>query len=431
MRMNNSHFYICFSNKLTFTWGDILRKYLKKILFLVLTIILLGIVLFILKKEHKVTYSLKKDDYNFQIEENFHNKTLYDFFITTNKKSFAFTLNKNYFKQRKIIKNIDVYHKKDLLCIYPILKNDYKEDYHCLYKNKPVSISYLSTLNDDYIQKFLKTRALKLKIPYPKKSSKKSFSKIEVYQDNILPNYKFLIWNYKGIYLLSPEENKNIKLLTKDKYENTLAAILNNFYIYIDTTKKKYSTINYFDIEKEKNYIFKIKDYELSKRIYFNGIYNNELYITDLDTKKEYKFNPKKKKFTQVNELDKYLIVKNNKLTSISKAKFLEKKYYFNESTKNNKITKIFKTKEIVNYQNYYYFKVDNKIYKALKGHEETAILLFELDNIKEWKILEDTLLIINNDTLYFYNDKIGLVPIVKSKELKYNYKNICNFWKK
>ena len=382
-----------------------MRKYLKKILFLVLTIILLGIVLFILKKAHKVTYSLKKDDYNFQIEENFHNKTLYDFFITTNKKSFVFTLNKNYFKQRKIIKNIDVYHKKDLLCIYPIFKNDYKEDYHCLYKNKPVSISYLSTLNDDYIQKFLKTRALKLKISYPKKSSKRSFSKIEVYQDNILPNYKFLIWNYKGIYLLSPEENKNIKLLTKDKYENTLAAILNNFYIYIDTTKKKYSTINYFDIEKEKNYIFKIKDYELSKRIYFNGIYNNELYI--------------------------YIIVKNNKLTSISKAKFLEKKYYFNESTKNNKITKIFKTKEIVNYQNYYYFKVDNKIYKALKGHEETAILLFELDNIKEWKILEDTLLIINNDTLYFYNDKIGLVPIVKSKELKYNYKNICNFWKK
>ena len=141
-----------------------MRKYLKNFLFLVLTIILLGIVFFILKKEHKVSYSLKKDDYNFQIEENFHNKTLYDFFITTNKKNFAFTLNKNYFKQRKIIKNIDVYHKKDLLCIYPIFKNDYKEDYHCLYKNKPVSISYLSTLNDDYIQKFLKTRALKLKI---------------------------------------------------------------------------------------------------------------------------------------------------------------------------------------------------------------------------------------------------------------------------
>ena len=36
--------------------------------------------------------------------------------------------------------------------------------------------------------------------------------------------------------------------------------------------------------------------------------------------------------------------------------------------------------------------------------------------------------MVVSEDTVYFYNDDIGLLPMYVNSELKYNYKNICNF---
>lgn len=409
-----------------------MKKILKMFLALFIILLFLQIISVILKQSHKITYSLKTEKEEFLVTENFHDKTLYDFIITTkNKDKFVISIDKNYYKQKNIVKDLKIYKKNDVVCLYPIYKKTSAKKLFCSYDKKQVSLSYLFSLDNDNLQDFLKETLKKLDISYPKKSTKTSFSKINVYQENILSDYTFLIWNYKGLYILNSKENTQEKLLSKDKYENTLATLLDNYYIYIDTNAKNYSEIYIYDVKKRKKITYKIRDFKLSKRIYFNGIYNHELYITDLDTKYEYKFNPKKKKLVQVNKTNSYLAVKNKKLITLTKSEFLEDEVYFDKYVSNKKITKMFNTQEIYYYNKYYYFRVGNKIYKALENYEKEAILLFELDNIKEWKLYNGDLTIIGDDTFYFYNDKVGLLPIVESNELRYNYKNICHFWKK
>jgi len=72
-----------------------------------------------------------------------------------------------------------------------------------------------------------------------------------------------------------------------------------------------------------------------------------------------------------------------------------------------------------------------DKFYKVLETNKKKPILLFELADIKEWKIVNDTLLIVSKDSLYVYSDNKGLSKIITYNELNYNYKNIYNIWKK
>lgn len=418
-------------NNSFFEGSGIMKKVIKIILIIFLLLLLLQLIVTIFTKEYINNYSLKTKENTFLINEHFHDKR-YDIVITDkNKEKYIFTVSHNYHKEKNIIKNVNYFETKNLTCLYPVLKKSFSSDLYCLYNKKQVTLSFLETLDDENIKDFL-TQMSKKKLTnsLPKESSKEKFSNISIYKNNILPNYTYLLWNYKGLYIVNSKKTINEKFLSKDKYENTLATLLDNYYIYIDTTKENYKEINYYDLKKNKNYTYKIKDYNLSKRIYFNGLYNHELYLTDLDTKKEYKFNPKKKKFYQINELDSYYVVKDNKLVTITKSKFFSNKVYFDGFIKNEKITDLYKTKEIKYVNNYYYFKVKNKIYKALKNHEKSAILLFELPSIKEWNIKDDDLTVVSDDTFYLYNDEVGLLKLIQSNELRYNYKNICHLWK-
>ena len=56
---------------------------------------------------------------------------------------------------------------------------------------------------------------------------------------------------------------------------------------------------------------------------------------------------------------------------------------------------------------------------------KDSEILLLDNYELKEVKIVDDIIYFIDNDTIYCYDDINGLQPILTSKELKYNSKNI------
>ena len=64
------------------------------------------------------------------------------------------------------------------------------------------------------------------------------------------------------------------------------------------------------------------------------------------------------------------------------------------------------------------------------KKTNNNKILLFEIENIKDWKVIGEELLIIKDDILYWYNENKGLRKIIEYNELKYNYENIYTLWK-
>ena len=80
---------------------------------------------------------------------------------------------------------------------------------------------------------------------------------------------------------------------------------------------------------------------------------------------------------------------------------------------------------------NYKYTMEDNKLYKIRDDQKESKILLLELDNIVEWNIIGDTVVLISEDSIYEYNEKLGLRKILEYNELNYNYKNIYRIGKK
>lgn len=410
-----------------------MKKLFSLILFFLIIFFFGQILITVFTKSHKVDYIIKTANNKYKIFEFFTAKnSSYDFIITDkNKNTYTLSLIKDYNKQKNIIKDILYFEKDNISCLYPLFKRNYSQELLCYYKNEQVSVSYLNQKKPKSIQKIIKSlekKGYKTNI-LEKEQSASKFETLNIYKANLLENYYFTIWNYKGFYLLNKNNIKNIKLLSKDKYENKLSILLNNYYIYFDTNKKVYNQIFIYDLLKEKKEIFKIKDYNLSKNIYFNGIYNDLLYFTDIDYKKQYSFDPKKKKLLEISDQN-YLKIVNNKKQYLSKADFFQEKVYFLNST-NKKITKKYQTSDLRESNNYYYFLSDNKIYKSLKREPKKGIVLFELPNIKDWKVKNNNLLIISNDIVYFYSDSNGLLPIVKNNELNYNYKNICDFWKK
>ena len=51
------------------------------------------------------------------------------------------------------------------------------------------------------------------------------------------------------------------------------------------------------------------------------------------------------------------------------------------------------------------------------------------MDHISTWKVVDDTIIFVKGNSLYFYNDEYGLKKVFSNNELKYNYNNICDLY--
>lgn len=393
---------------------------IKKIILVIFLLVLVYFGYRILIKEHEVSYTIDK----YRIKEHFYiNKNhYYDLIISKDKLNYTYTLDKNLSKEKRIIKEIKTYKSNNLVCIVPIYKEDIELNVYCDLDNEEVSNDYLiKTYNNDF--KIIKKKIKKYKIKYPSnKNIYKKYKKNTVFQNNILDNYNYYIWNYKGILILNNKELKYQKILNYDLYDNIMAVSIDRYYVLFENTDVNgIKNIYYYDSKNKKLNTFKLKE-KLSKDSYINGVVDNYIYVTDRKNKKEYKINILKKIITQVDDDINYIIYQNNKKKELSKSDFFMNDQYFdNTYTVDNKIKD----------NNYYYYYKNNRIYKSLDTNKKHSKLLLELEDIKEWKVYNDIIVIMAKDTIYQYTEKEGLRKIVKSNELKYNYKNIYKIGKK
>lgn len=406
-----------------------MKKLVKMMLFLLVIILLFNCIMKLIKKEHSVKYNLD----NYEIEENFYTKgkkSWYDFIIKNKKNNFSYSLNEKLDKKKKVLEKIKTYKKNNLTCIIPIYKKtNIDNKMYCNLNNQSVSNNYLQETNNRDFQAILKkAKNYSIKVNAPSQKKKK-YKKLEVYQDNLEDNYKYIIWYYKGIYVIEKEKLSYQKILDYDLYDNVMATIVGNFYVLFENSSVNgIENIHYYDLVKEKLYTYKLEK-KLNKNSYINGVNGNLIFVTDNDAKKQYSINLKKKKIEEVGNDEKgYQKYQNGKLKFLSKSDFFIKKQFFdNEVFKD----KILKSIDLRKEYNYFYYLDNNKMYKVLDNNRDHPILLFELSNIKEWKIIDRDIMMVADDSLYLYNDDGGLRKIVISNELKYNYKNICNLWKK
>lgn len=393
---------------------------IKRILLVIFLLILVYGGYRILIKEHEVTYKVD----NYKIKEHFYiNKNhFYDLTISNNKENYNYTLEKKLSKQKGIIESIKTYKSNNLVCIVPIYKKDIDLNVYCNLDGNEVSIDYLlKKKNNDF--KVIKKKIKEYKIDLPSSSNtSKSYKNNVIFQNNLNSKYNYYIWNYKGILVFNNKQVKYKKVLDYDLYDNIMAITLDRYYVLFENSNVNgIENIYYYDSKKDVVKLFKLEE-KIDKDSYINGVVDNIIYVTDRRNKKEYKIDIKRQNIQQIDDGINYIVYENSKKKVLSKSDFFMGDKYFNITLAKDGLIKE---------GNYYYYYKDNKIYKALVTNKKHSKLLLEINNIKEWTVYDDVLLIVVDDKIYSYTEEDGLRKIVKSNELKYNYKNIYKIGKR
>ncbi len=412
-----------------------MKKGLSIIIIFFLIFLLFQIIITFFITKHSSFYSVNDNKYAYDIEEDFSiiNKVhMYNFTIKDNKKNiYNFNYNKDLNKQKNIIKSIKTYTNNGLKCIVPIFKRNDFGNIYCSRDKEVLSYTYL--VNDSDFKVILDSvkKDKYYKNNYISNNKKSVLEKTTYYKENIPSNYRFILWDYFGIDVFTNDEPRDVKLLQNvDSYDNSFSRIVGKYYVAL--SKKSLNEIHYYNLKDDGEKYIPV-DTALSGNFLVLGIFENKLYIVDLDSNKELVIDPYKSTMKEVgNESDGYLVLNNGSLEEIETSTFKSKMndYIFEKEISNKKIINKYGEVEQKTSGNYYFFKTkDNTFYRSSSKYPDKAIKLFKTGNVSTWKVVDDTIIFISGNTLYFYSDDYSLKKVLSNNELKYNYKNICDLY--
>ncbi len=389
---------------------------------------------------HDFDYSIKTTDNSFLIHEKYYKDNIDNYYFKIrdeDNNTFILSSNLDYNKQKQIIKNIVSYKDDNISCILPIYKKDVVGEVSCIYKGSQVDYSYLETNNVNtkkMVNKMKKNGYIfdneNKSISNIKKYTMSNSSVFSVYEDNLEDNYTFAIWNYSGLFLISKNRIEEKKYYSIDQYDNSNSVIVGKYYFIFyfgdnDTT----IDINYINLEDFGRIPILLKN-SLSNEMYVNGVWKNKLYVTDTKNKVQFEFSPINQEGKVISEKDKFYNLVDNKLETISKKEFFDGEKLFN-NIEVKEINEKFGSVLIKQYKDFYYFLKDDTFYKVFKDDMKHPIKLLQKSGIVDWDMDKGDIIFVSGDTMYLYSESKGIKPIVSNNEFRYNYKNICNFYKK
>ena len=400
-----------------------MKKILKLLLFFVGFLIIFELIITIFKTYHNINYKIKTERIKYDINEIYKEGNYY-LKIKNNVNIYSYEVPNSFFKKKKIVKDIYTYTMGDISCIYPVYKKD-----------KVTSNIMCSKNNNSYSYEYYKER---LK-PFTSLLEKKGYSNISwneesnkqnkletltVYPNNISDNTYIYIYNYKGFYAINNKQSVNIRLLKNDKYKNTLGTIVNKYYLLADYDEN-HSYKHFYRIDMTKNKIkkFKVKK-EISKDSYINGVIDDDVYIFDKDNLVQYKINPNKKKQKEVGNKENKVLNYDLGFKRINVYKMRDEEIRF--KTIDNYIDKLEKNtniKYIEKDKDSYYYQTDNDDVYYYNTNSKIKVLLFN-KKISDFKLVNNNLFFISDDTLYSYSIDKDINKLIKYSELSFNPDN-------
>ncbi|MBQ3307728.1 MAG: hypothetical protein IJG68_06035 [Bacilli bacterium] len=378
---------------------------------------LLFLVLLMIYFHHQKDYQEKYTVSSYSVLEERHkieNHYDYNFVIQKDKEKYSFSFSSSKKEKKNIIQKVKSYQEDKLLCIVPILR--LKKTSLILCSDGVMQYSKEILKDNESFSKILE----EAKITEPVEIPSKEYDKIMVYDDNIEEDEVFYIWNYKGIYVVRKNKTHYKQFLENDLYDNVMATTTTRYYVLFDNTSVDgIQKIYYYDLKKDKVSSF-TPNIILSKDSYINGVVGEMIYITDRKKKLQYALNMKKKEINAIgNDNNSYLIIQNNEKKFFTKSDFFMKTQLF--ENERNTYSDITDSNDCVLYNGIYYYLEGNTFYKNKEG----KVALFSLDDVIEWNVVKDGILLLKDDSLYLYDDLNGLRRILDYPELRYNYLNI------
>lgn len=384
---------------------------------------------FLTNKEYN--YSIKNDENEFMITENYKKKNgynLYTFLIKDKEENtFVYDYEGDLNSQSRVIKDIEIYKNNNLYCIAPVFKDKKIDNIICRYNNELVTYTYMQQIGNVEVDGFINDLQTKYTVNTSYRemnSAKTDYGNISYYND-MDSNLYFSIWNYKNLYKINNNQADSIDLLKTDLYENEFSIACDKYYVVvnIDNGFNYYYVANIKDGGKAEIYT----NDEVSNNIYINGCYKSKVYLTDIINKKQYEIDAKHEKVTTLVSGKYYDGVK---LNTVDISTLVKEKRYFTDTILPEEITKQYGND--IKYANgNYYFINDNKVYKVVGDNYNEKILLFVLGGAHELKALNNNIYVISGSTVYMYNNINGLKKVIEDRELIYNSKNIFNVYEK
>lgn len=401
-----------------------MKKIIKLLISIFILIIFFELITFIFKTHHEITYNLKDQNEKYKVTEIYKNKKYY-LKIENKTYKYSFEINNTFHKRKKIIKKIYTYSIDKTKCIYPQTKNKKNQETNIICSKDNKTYSYLNYQKKltPFIQK-LQKQGITSPSWNKQSNSTKNIETLSAYQKNINPNTHILIYKYNGFYNISNKKLEIIKLFNNDTYINTLGANIDRYYIIPNYNQKyDYNQLYIIDMKTGKVKTKDIKQ-KISKDSYINGIINNEIYLFDKDELKQYKISKKGKKVEEVGNKKQGALYYNLKFETKDVYTFRDNNIKF--KTTNDYIKQIEKNTSIkfIEKQNdtYYYVTKEGNVY-YYNTNNKIKVLLFN-KNIKDFKLIKETLFFIENDTLYSYSQQEGIKKLLTYKELSFNWDN-------
>lgn len=414
--------------------GDRMKRIIK-------FVIAIGFILFIFQfsvmffiNKHEVNYTLSQNDNTYTVKEQFQKvkkKHYYSFeVLDKDKNKFIFYYDQDYKKKKKILSQVEVYQEGNVYCMAPIFKDNKLGGIVCRNNSELVSFDYLkrSGVSFDKWKEALQAKGYVLE-----DTDIISTQDIITLYNHFPANYTMSIWNYHGLYILKKDHIKNLSILDNDYYENTLGILAGNYYIIANTDQNfSYNRIYIVDLLNESKDFVDLET-EISKDSYFLGVVEDDVYIMDRDKKVEYSFNIKSRKLKEVGNKD-------TNATMYYNGKWEEKNIYtvsdnkeiFQIEEKSEKLEELYHPKLVQESFNKYYFVTnDNTVYYVMKNDLNTKVKLFQDANMKEVKLVDDSLFFISGQDIIMYDLVTGYRKLVTHSELLYNSKNIFDVVKK
>ena len=351
-----------------------------------------------------------------------------------------YSINKDFNRQNMVINSIKRFDENGLSCIMPVFKDNSISEITCKNGDGLVSYSYLKQQGNGSVNSFVSN----LKTEGYNSFSWENGNDFEQYKNmqvaiNFPEEFGATIWGYNKLYLIKKGEYKESNLFSEKRLDNSLAALAGNYYVTLNTDDGDKSTTF------ERIYLINVKDGlkdplfieeengGISRNIYFAGVVGKKVYIVDKTNKKEYEINTADKSIKVVGSetLSTGLYYNGEKMVNVDINELINNNYYFKTNVEVADLSSKYGNIEIKESNKKYYFKNDaGEVFYVLKSDLDHPVKLFSLSNLREWKVIGDSVFGISGDTLYMYNFDYGLKPIIKNGDLA-SYSNFYDIFKK
>lgn len=415
-----------------------LSKILPLIFFLLLLLVALQLVYSFFKTDHSLTYSIRKDDIIFNVQEDFHEGNYY-LKISDENHVYHYENRTDFNKQEEILEDIMVSDIDGYRCIYPIYQQvafNTTASYNNISCSKD-GVTYMgeTLANMVSLEPFQEEIRSKNELVYAgwdvEESKETTILQGRYYDKYLLPNFNIVVWDYRNLINLSVDYQSYAKVSEQDIYENKYGSLVGQYYVMpiLDdsATYKEYKVVNLFSNAVE---TYDFPD-PISTDSYVNGVQDDKLYLFDRSNLVQYEIDPSDG--TVVNTLEgdnaRYFDGENWSTKNVYEMKLEE--IHFGENLFAIPELQAYHPTEIVESHRYYYLLVGNQIYKFDKEDLNHPVILLTLNSPKELKVVDDYLFYIDGTTLYYYEETIGVRPVFVASMFHYTYQNVYDVYQR